>query len=135
VLRRHQADRPEYAEVAAEFERILSKLSARSAVVIDPCDPPAPEELQEVRSSVFGTEFRMALDAFLADHDRPCGIGSLADLIRWNETHPERIPYGQRLLIAANETEFGEAYIADRARDIALSRCGGIEGALESLSD
>jgi amidase len=132
VLRRRQANRPEYAEVAADFERVLSRLSARGAVVIDPCDLPAAEQLQEITSSVFRTEFKMALDAFLADHDRPCGIGSLADLIRWNERHPERIPYGQRLLVAANETELGEAYIEDRARDIALSRCGGIEAALES---
>jgi amidase len=134
VLRRYQADRPEFGGVATEFERVLSRLSACGAVIIDPCDLPAAEQIHEVRSSVFRTEFKMALNAFLVDHGAPCGIASLAELIRWNEQNPKQIPYGQPLLLAANETEVGQAYLPDRCRDIALSGPGGIEGALGSAS-
>ena len=33
-----------------------------------------------------------------------CGMTSLADIIAWNEQHPDAIPYGHPLLIAAQAT-------------------------------
>ena len=88
--------------------------------------------MQDVRSCVFRTEFKAALNAFFQDHDSPCGIASMHDLIAWNEGHPESIPYGQSLLIAANGTNGVDdpTYRSDRARDIALSRTAGIDAAL-----
>jgi amidase len=131
VLRKGQADRPEFSDVMAPFEEALRNLSRAGAVVVDPCDLPAAEQLQEVRSCVFRTEFKASLNAFLEDHNAPCGMGSLADIISWNEKHPDKIPYGQSLLLAAETTRLDEQYVADRARDIALSRTGGIDAALE----
>jgi amidase len=82
---------------------------------------------------VFRTEFKSALNDFLETHGQPCGIATLEALIAWNENRPDAIPYGQSLLIAANATTGlrDPAYIADRARDIALSRTAGIDAALE----
>jgi amidase len=134
VLRRAQADRPEFQAVMAEFENALSRLSRHGAAIVDPCDLPAAEQIQEVRSSVFRVEFKAALNAFLADHGRPCGIESLAAVITWNEAHPDSIPYGQSLLLAAENTEMDERYLADRARDIALSRPAGIHAAIASAN-
>ena len=53
-------------------------------------------------------------------------------LVAWNELHPEAIPYGQSLLLAANKTTGLDDpdYVADRRRDIALSRAAGIDAAL-----
>jgi amidase len=129
VPRRAIADRPEYAAAAAPFAAVLSRLAAAGAVIVDPCDLPSAEQLQEVRSSVFRTEFKVALDAFLEDCGAPCGIGSMAALIAWNERHPDKIPYGQSLLLAAEATAGldGPQYRADRARDLALSRAAGID--------
>ena len=122
VLRRAQADRPEFAEVMPAFEAALSALSKAGAIVVDPCDLPSAEQLQEVRSCVFRTEFKASLNAFLEDHSGPGGMYSLADIISWNDAHPDKIPYGQSLLLDAEQTQMDAQYLADRARDIALSR-------------
>lgn len=132
VLRRQIADRPEFSDLMPLFGSTLQKISHAGACIIDPCDLPSAEQLQEVRSSVFRTEFKAALNTFLIEHDSPCGIGSMSDLIAWNESHPEHIPYGQSLLIAANATTGldNADYIKDRLRDIALTRTSGIDAAL-----
>ncbi len=132
VLRRTFTDRAELESVMPQYEAALSKLARAGATLIDPCDLPSADALQAVRSSVFRTEFKAALDDFLTDHGAPCGIASLDDLIAWNEKHPEAVPYGQGLLLAAQATAgFDDPqYRLDRARDLALSRAGGIEAAL-----
>lgn len=132
VPRRQVADRTEFDALTLLFEGILSKLAKAGAKIVDPCDLPSAEQLQDVRSSVFRTEFKAALNAFLPAHGSPCGIGSMQDLIAWNAQHPETIPYGQSLLIAANATRGLDdpAYRSDRARDVALSRTAGIDAAL-----
>ncbi len=132
VPRRTMTDRADLAGVMPQFEAVLSELSKHGVTIIDPCDLPAAEQLQDVRSSVFRTEFKAALNAFLAENGNPCGIDSIETLIAWNEKKPSAIPYGQSLLIAAAETKgLDDArYIADRRRDIVLSRDAGIDGAL-----
>jgi amidase len=134
VPRRQMADRADFALLMPHFAQALEKLAKAGAVLIDPCDLPSAEQLQEVRSSVFRTEFKAALNALLEECDSPCGIGSLEALIRWNEANVEAIPYGQSLLIAAQGTQgiLDPVYRTDRARDIALSLTGGIEPALRA---
>ncbi len=125
VPRKHVAEHPSFACV-------LERLAKAGITLVDPCDFPSATELHEVRSSVFRTEFKAALNALLKDNGAPCGIGSMAELIAWNEAHPDAIPYGQSLLIAANATAGLDdpTYKADRARDIELSRTRGIDAAL-----
>lgn len=131
VPRRFAADLVMNAERAPALERVLAALSSAGATIVDPCDFPSAEQLHEVRSSVFRTEFKASLNALLMS-DRPCGFGSLQELIDWNAAHPEAIPYGQSLLEAANDTAGIDSpqYINDRRRDVALSTLGGISGAL-----
>ena len=132
VPRRAMADRPDFADVMGSFETVLSQLSKAGVAIVDPCDLPSAEQLQDMRSSVFRTEFKAALNAFLSGHDHPCGINSLAALIRWNDAHRDAIPHGQSLLLAAEATTGLDEpqYRADRARDIALSRSAGIDAAV-----
>jgi amidase len=132
VPRRTVADRADLAEVMPLFEAALSKLSKAGAIIVDPCDLPTAEQLQDVRSCVFRAEFKSALGAFLEAHGAPCGMRSMADIIGWNEKHPDTIPYGQPLLIAANATGGVDdaLYGLDRARDVALALTGGIAAAL-----
>jgi len=132
VPRRQVASRPEFDDVMPLFDYVLSRLSSAGARIVDPCDLPSAEQLQEVRSSVFRTEFKAAVNALLEDCGAPGGMSSLADLIAWNDQHPEAIPYGQSLLIASEETNGMEdpGYRADRARDITLSIDAGIAAAL-----
>lgn len=132
VPRRQGANRPEFAHVLPMFEDCLSRLSKAGAIVVDPCDLPSAEQLHEVRSCVFRVEFKAALNVFLEDNEAPSGIGSLQALIAWNLEHPDAIPFGQSLLIAAEATRGLDdaAYRSDRERDIALARGGGIDAAL-----
>jgi amidase len=118
--------------VVALLEDVLSRLSRAGARIIDPCDLPSAEQLQDVRSCVFRTEFKAGLNEFLEAHGSPCGISSMDSLVAWNKRHPEAIPYGQSLLLAANQTAGLDHpdYVADRRRDIALSRSAGIDAAL-----
>jgi amidase len=132
VPRRQVAARPDFADVMPLFEAALSKLATAGATIIDPCDLPSAEQLQDVRSCVFRTEFKASLNAFLEDHNAPSGMRSLADIITWNEQHEDAIPFGQSLLLAAQAASglSDPAYRSDRARDIALSLQAGIAAAL-----
>jgi amidase len=123
----------ELAVELEQFESDIAELARAGAFIVDPCDVPSAEQILEVRSSVFRTEFKDALNAFLLENGVPSGIASITDLVRWNEAHPQAIPYGQSLLIAASETEgLGSAqYRDDRRRDVALSRQAGIDAAME----
>lgn len=134
VPRSHMADAADPASNRA-FAQALASLANAGAEIVDPCDLPAAQQLSEVRSSVFRTEFKESLNVLLQAH-RPGGIASLQDIIDWNQLHPEAIPYGQSLLEAANATAGTGAsqYVADRQRDIALSLDQGICAALAAGS-
>jgi amidase len=135
VPRRFIADNVLNDERRAAFDDVLARLSAAGAVIVDPCDLPSAEQLNEVRSCVFRTEFKESLNQLLRALE-PCGIASMEDLIAWNRANPDAIPYGQSLLEAANATTGIRAaqYIADRRRDLALSVDAGIVAALRAGS-
>ena len=131
VPRRFVADNAMTAARQPAFDRLLELLAQAGAVIVDPCDLPGAEQLHELRSCVFRSEFKASLDSLLADL-LPCGLSSMADLIAWNRAHPEAIPYGQSLLEAADAApglDSGQ-YAQDRRRDLALSLDAGIRAAL-----
>lgn len=132
VPRRAMADREQFADVVPAFDAALAALAHAGATIVDPCDLPSADALHDVRSTVFATEFKESLNCFLADHRPSEEVHTLADLIAWNTAHPETIPYGQSLLIAAEATRgiAHPSYIADKRRDLQLSRCDGIDAAL-----
>jgi amidase len=131
VPRRFVADTILNEDREPAFEDVLRMLAEAGAVIVDPCDLPSAEQLADVRSCVFRTEFKASLDAMLQAL-APCGMSSMADIISWNREHPEAIPYGQALLEAANASTgvLSQQYIDDRRRDIALSLHAGIRSAL-----
>ena len=136
VPRRAMADREQFADIMPQFEAALAALARQGATVVDPCDLPSAEALQDVRSTVFATEFKESFNSFLDEHRPVAGLESLADLIALNEQNPETIPYGQSLLIAAEATQGirHPAYIADKRRDLQLSRTAGIDAALSACN-
>lgn len=113
------------------FLAVLHRLKAVGVKIVDPCDLPSAEQIRDVRSSVFRTEFKAALNAFLEEHPVPSGVRTLGGLIEWNRRHPHAIPYGQSLLEDAEATAGLDSaqYQADRSRDVALSRTSGIDAA------
>lgn len=133
VPRRFIADSALTESRKAVFERALASLALSGATIVDPCDLPAAEQLNEVRSCVFRAEFKASLNSLLTTL-RPCGMRSMTDIISWNHAHPEAIPYGQSLLEAANASPDvrSQQYIEDRQRDIALSLDAGILAAMKA---
>lgn len=133
VPRRFIADNVIDEQREAAFNATLATLAQAGATLVDPCDLPSAGALHEVRSSVFRAEFRESLNHLLTTL-RPCGISSMAEIIRWNADHPEAIPYGQSLLEAADATSGmnSEQYVEDRRRDVVLSVDAGIVAALKS---
>lgn len=131
IPRHLMADSVLTAATQPVFERSLQVLAQAGAVIVDPCDLPSAAELAAVRSCVFRSEFKASLDALLAQL-QPCGMAAMDDIIEWNRQHPEAVPYGQSLLEAASAAPgiLSAQYVADRQRDIALSRDDGIDAAL-----
>ena len=58
VPRRCVADRPDLENFIPQFDAVLRELTKNGVTIVDPCDLPAAEQLQDVRSSVFRTEFK-----------------------------------------------------------------------------
>jgi amidase len=131
VPRRFVADIAMTAARQSAFEATLEWLAQAGAMIVDPCDLPSAEQLHELRSCVFRSEFKAGLDSLLADL-QPCGLSSMDELIAWNRAHPEAIPYGQSLLEAASAAPGLDSarYAQDRRRDLALSLAAGIHAAL-----
>ncbi|WP_336653652.1 amidase family protein [Leclercia adecarboxylata] len=135
IPRRFMADNVNTDDHKAIFNDLLASLSRAGAIIVDPCDMPAAEQLNAVRSCVFRSEFHSSLNTLLAGL-KPCGMTSMGDIIEWNKSHPEAIPYGQSLLDAAKASPDirSAQYINDRRHDVALSLHEGILAALKKGS-
>lgn len=132
IPRRFIADNINNDDHTTIFNGLLASLSRAGAIIIDQCDMPAAEQLNTVRSCVFRSEFHASLNVLLA-RLKPCGMTSMHDIIKWNTSHPEAIPYGQSLLeaaVAAPDIRSAQ-YIRDRRHDVTLSLHDGVLAALE----
>lgn len=135
VPRRRYFDRDGAQRHEAVTKRALATLREAGAIVVDPADIPSADTVAELRSSVFPTEFRAGLNAFLASMGSAAPVQSLAEVIAYNTAHADAcLVYGQVLAERA-EASAGldaPAYRSDRLRDITLSRELGIDAALRA---
>jgi amidase len=91
------------------FEQTLDALRALGAEVVDPADIPTVEDLNATPGSFdrLKFEFKRDLNAYLEERQDP-EIGSLADLIAFNEEHrDEEMVFFQQEVFEASEA-FGE---------------------------
>ena len=115
---------------APVIEAALRALGELGAVLVDPADISTAREVADFRSDVMLYEFKRDLNRYLAGFGDASPIGSLRDLIRFNEARPrEMLRYGQVLLLAAQSTSGvgSPTYRHSRAEDIRLSRTEGID--------
>lgn len=122
-----------HGEADGIVEAAIGRIAASGVTIVDPVDIPSARLVADLRSCVFRSEFKAALGAFFAAQGAP--VADMAELVAWNRAHPEAIPFGQGLMEAALETGLPldhPSYRADRARDIALTRSGGIDAALSA---
>jgi amidase len=119
---------------AAVIEAALDALRSLGAIVVDGADIPTAREVAAFRSDVLLYEFKRDLNRYLAELGDRSPVGSLRDLIRFNEARPrEMLRFGQVLLLAAQATSGLRAvtYAVSRAEDIRLARTEGIDPVME----
>ena len=123
------------------IEAAIDALRHLGAEVIDPADFPHPDETLEAAATtefeVLLYEFKADLNAYLAARDDP-EVGSLADLIEFNEMHfeEELIYFGQEIFLLAQEKGplAEEAYLEALAKNQRYSREQGIDAVLEEYN-
>lgn len=134
IARKQYFGRAGQQQAEAVVESAIEQMRLAGAVIVDPADIPTADEIAVARSTVFPTEFKAGLNQFLAQYGHSSVTNSLADIIAFNEAHPEQcLRYGQDLAINAQASAGlnSDAYRADRLRDIALSRDSGIDAVMK----
>jgi amidase len=112
----------------------VATLERAGAVIVDPAELPAHGEADAPSFDVLLYEFKADLDAYLARLPASMPVRSLADLIRFNESHAARELglFDQELLRKAEATPglSAEAYVKALAAARTASRDHGIDAAL-----
>jgi amidase len=114
------------------LEGALAELTRAGAMVIDPIELPAADEIRPAERLVMETEFKHGLQAYLAATD--AGLGDLGDVVAFNRAHAATIMphFGQEILEAAlgrgglDEPAYRDALATCRR----LARAEGIDAAL-----
>lgn len=92
-------------ETGALFDRAIADLTKAGATVVetDLLGNTGLASLSEL--GLIPNEFKWSLNEYLATEARPTtGVKTLADIIAYNEKHPDKVKYGQKLLQASNAT-------------------------------
>ncbi|KAH9486285.1 Putative amidase [Psilocybe cubensis] len=120
--------------------RVMEKLGA---VLVDPADLPDADEILVAHGNetlVCDTDLKIELNAYLeALEANPSGVRSLADLIAFNNAHPELekpLGYGSQsdLIRAQATTGRNAAYYEALALNRELGATRGIDGALKAYN-
>ena len=121
------------------FEEAIAAMAAAGAVIVDPVEMPSTEEIGSTPDSLelLLWELKSDLNAWLATNLDPSSpIRSLADVIAFNDAHPEEeLPYFDQSLFLLAEAKTGlddPAYIAAAANLQRLGRQDGIDAVLEA---
>ncbi len=111
------------------FLAALETMRGQGAQVVD---VPALAETNELPLLVH--EFARDMDAYLARLPVGAPMRTLADIARWNDEHAtQALKFGQTLVRAALEVDHDAqhaAYVAGRARDVAVAAEHGIDAAV-----
>ncbi|MFN2543517.1 MAG: amidase family protein [Actinomycetota bacterium] len=98
-------DRPSGA-AGTVFDRAVADLKAAGAEMVtldDSLKDGANVGLAEI--GAIPNEFKASLNQYLSEQPTPAsGVKTLADIVAYNDQHPDEVKYGQNLLIASNAT-------------------------------
>ena len=87
------------------WDKAIADLRAGGAeiVPIDGLDTTSLVGLAEI--AAIPNEFKAGLNTYLStEATPPSGVKTLGDIIKFNEQHPDKVKYGQRLLVASDAT-------------------------------
>ena len=131
VARRFFADN---APINRFLDTCVATLKGAGAVVVDPADMPMHDTVAAAEQEVLLYEFKADLNVYLARLPAGFPVRSLADLIRFNETHAGReMPWFDQELLRQSQAKgtLDEAAYQDaRATCVAAMRSGGIDAVL-----
>jgi amidase len=123
------------SRVDAIIEHAVEHMSHLGATVVDPADVVTAEDFGEAEVEVLLYEFKADLDSYLAGLGRSAPLGSMADVIAFNDAHAGRVmPYfGQERMLAAQEKGplSSKAYLEARQECLRLARDEGIDATLQ----
>ncbi|KDR74826.1 hypothetical protein GALMADRAFT_269063 [Galerina marginata CBS 339.88] len=122
------------------FEEALATIKSLGATVVDPADLPSAEEIMDSDDEdfVLKVDFKIQLNAYFQSLlDNPSGVRSLADLIAFNDAHPDlEKPKGfesQNGLIESEATVgLNATFFRSLAFDIELGATRGIDATLKA---
>lgn len=85
------------------MENAINTLKQLGAEIVDPANIETMQQIKDSEFTVLLYEFKADLNNYLANLDTKIGIHSLADLITYNEAHPETMMpiFGQELFYQA----------------------------------
>ncbi len=117
------------------MEESIRAMAAAGATIVDPALLATRQDIAGPSYRVLLYEFKAGIEAYLQASERPNGMGTLADLIAFNETNAERemLYFGQEVFEQAVELggldspEYQEALQTARR----LSRAEGIDALME----
>ncbi|MBP3953147.1 amidase family protein [Bacillus suaedae] len=125
-------DRSTYRWLSEEeveiMENAIALMEEKGAIIIDPIEL----NIQSNNSIVLFHEFKHDLNAYLSKTSDDVPVKTLADIIAWNEEHPEAIPYGQSYLIQSqgmSDDQKDPDYLESRRLDLLYSGEQGIDKA------
>ncbi|WP_218082990.1 amidase [Anthocerotibacter panamensis] len=121
------------------FDRAIATLKRQGATIIDPAVLTTAKKLLASDLTVLTYEFKRDLNTYLATLGPTAPVRTLAEVIRFNRTHPEQaLKYGQQLLIDADKrrlqkgTEISEArYHRARASELRLAKTEGVDATMD----
>ena len=116
----------------ALYDAALADLTRLGAVLVATDALDAAGELGKTELDLIPEDFKANLDHFLAT----CapvplsGVRSLQDIVRHNAAHPERMPYGQSLLVTSAATAGDRQAAAARALTLRTAQAAVIDAGL-----
>jgi amidase len=124
----------ESAPLNGFLDSCVATLIRAGAILVDPADLPMHGAAAAAEQEVMLYEFKADLNAYLARLPGEFPVRSLADLIRFNDTHADRemLVFDQELLRQAQAKGSLEeaAYLDARATCLTAMRSGGIDAVL-----
>lgn len=128
-----------YEYLSPEEKKLLDaaveKMKSLGAVIVDPTPIPTAQELNQAGFDVLIYEFKADLNAYLGTLGPNAPVHSLADIIAFNNAHPEQaLKYGQEILQlseATSGTLTEPEYLNARETDLRLAKTEGIDAVID----
>ena len=121
--------------VDARFNEATAALRSAGATVIDPVKLTTAGKFDDAERIVLDYEFKAGLNAYLASLGKDAPVGTLAELIAWNEREKAReMPwFGQETFIRSQKCGplTDKKYLDARAKCIRLTRTEGIDAVMQ----